>query len=99
MSDRIDAIFEKLDSIDKRLFHDNGGECLQTEVNRHDDWIKTQKSMQRWLITLVAGAMILSLLNTFNNWVLKKTFEPIAPVVSIAAERLGIDPNISKLKD
>lgn len=93
MSDRIDAIFEKLDSMDKRLFHDNGGECLQTKINRHDDWIKAQKSIQRWLVTLVAGALILSCLNMITNWTSKKLIEHIDPVVSKATERLGIDQN------
>lgn len=70
-------INEKLDKLDHRLFEDNGGECLQSKINRHGDWILTQKNMQKWLITLILGAVILSFINVFNNWILKKAVEPI----------------------
>jgi len=33
-------ISEKLDKLNDRLFMDNGRECLQSKINRHNDWIK-----------------------------------------------------------
>ncbi len=38
--ERLDEIAETLQRIEKRLFYDNGGECLQSKVNRHDSFLK-----------------------------------------------------------
>lgn len=35
-----EEILERLTSIEKRLFHDNGGECLQSKVNRVNTTVK-----------------------------------------------------------
>ena len=47
MTDKqVDAIINKLNSIERRLFMDNGGECLQSKVNRHDQIVTIQE--KRW---------------------------------------------------
>ena len=47
---QLEIIFDKLDSIDKRLFHDNGNECMQSKVNRHEQIVTTQE--KRWKLLL-----------------------------------------------
>ena len=47
---QLEIIFDKLDSIDKRLFHDNSNECMQSKVNRHEQIVTTQE--KRWKLLL-----------------------------------------------
>ena len=47
---QLEVIFEKLDRMDKRLFHDNGGECLQSKVNRHDQIVTAQEKRWKWVL-------------------------------------------------
>ena len=37
---KLDKFDDKLDKFNDRLFMDNGRECLQSKINRHDDWVK-----------------------------------------------------------
>ncbi len=37
--DILDKIETKMDNLTDRLFMDNGGESLQSKLNRHDIWI------------------------------------------------------------
>ncbi len=46
---QLDVIFTKLDKIDQRLFQDNGGECIQSKVNRHDQIVTTQEKRWKWI--------------------------------------------------
>ena len=46
--DRFDDIIVAVGRIEKRLFYDNGTECLQSKINRHDRWIK-------WVAFVVAS--------------------------------------------
>lgn len=70
-------INEKLDKLDHRLFEDNGGECIQSKINRDRDWIDTQKVAQRWIIALVLGAIILSCVNGCSNYILRMAMRPM----------------------
>ncbi len=49
-----DAILVKLDSMDKRLFHDNGNESLQSKVNRIHGIVLNQELRWKWVFGIVA---------------------------------------------
>lgn len=52
--DRFDEILGKQDKLYNKLFLDNGAECLQSKINRHDGWIKRVM----WVIGCVATFLI-----------------------------------------
>ena len=63
--DLFEKIFDKLDNIDKRLFHDNGSESLQSRINRFGQWIENNEtysakkaSFWYWLIPVIVGVGI-----------------------------------------
>lgn len=58
---QLDVIFDKLDSIDKRLFHDNGGECLQSKVNRHEQMVNAQEKRWKWVLGTTSALIIMVL--------------------------------------
>ena len=58
---QLKVIFEKLDRMDKRLFMDNGGECIQSKVNRHDQMVKTQEKRWKWILTVCTGLFMMVL--------------------------------------
>jgi len=62
VKDKFECLFEKLDSLNNRLFFDNGGESMQSKINRHDRWIK--------VITGILGAIGLTTLGILG-WVIK----------------------------
>ena len=49
-------ILEKLDSIDKRLFHDNGTISIQTRIERHEQILK----VLLWATSIVVGTGLTS---------------------------------------
>ena len=56
------TIIAKLDSIDKRLFRDNGTVSVQTRIDRHEQTIGTIKRLT-WIITAaVIGILATALL-------------------------------------
>ncbi len=58
---QLEVIFDKLDSIDKRLFHDNGNECMQSKVNRHDQLVTAQEKRWKWLLGTTVSLVIMVL--------------------------------------
>ena len=48
------AVLEKLESIEKRLFVDNGSPSIQTRLERHDLVIRALL----WVVSVVAGTAI-----------------------------------------
>ena len=58
---QLDVIFKKLDCIDKRLCHDNGGECLQSKVNRHDQIVITQEKRWKWVLGTTTALVLMIL--------------------------------------
>ena len=55
------VIFKKLDSIEKGLFKDNGGECLQSKVNRHEQLVTTQEKRWKWVLGTSSTLLIVVL--------------------------------------
>lgn len=45
-------INEKLDSLCHRLFEDNGVECLQSKINRHELWMQNHSKEKENAISL-----------------------------------------------
>ena len=60
--ERFDEIMAKLHSLDRKLFKDNGIECVQSKINRHDRWIKG---------VVAVGAVISTGLFGVALWILK----------------------------
>ncbi len=58
---QIEIIFKKLDSIDKRLFHDNGNECMQSKVNRHEQVVVAQERRWKWVFGTTTALFIMVL--------------------------------------
>ena len=54
-------INDKLDSLMDKLFIDNGNECLQSKINRHNNWIKGMMGFLAglWTVVLVVIAVLL----------------------------------------
>ena len=48
------AVLEKLESIERRLFVDNGSPSIQTRLERHDLVIRAL----RWVVSVVMGTAI-----------------------------------------
>ena len=48
------CVLEKLDSIEKRLFRDNGTLCIQTRIDRHEQILK----VLLWTTSIVVGAFL-----------------------------------------
>ncbi len=55
---QLEVIFEKLDSIDKRLFFDNGGECMQSKVNRHEQTVAAQEKRWKWVLGTTTALLV-----------------------------------------
>ena len=49
-------VLEKLDSIEKRLFHDNGTLSIQTRIERHEQILK----VLLWATSIVVGTVLTS---------------------------------------
>ena len=49
-------VLEKLDSIEKRLFHDNGTLSIQTRIERHEQILK----VLLWATSIVVGTGLTS---------------------------------------
>jgi len=49
-------VLEKLDSIEKRLFHDNGTLSIQTRIERHEQILK----VLLWASSIVVGTILTS---------------------------------------
>jgi len=52
------AVISKIDCLDKKLFHDNGAECLQSKINRHELDIKAQEKYWKWVFGVITVVMI-----------------------------------------
>ena len=50
-------IFAKLDSIERRLFRDNGTLSIQTRLDRHEQFIR----VILWALSVVGGAILVYL--------------------------------------
>ena len=55
--DDIEKLHSKLDSIEKRLFRDNGSVSIQTRLDRHEQVIRGML----WGISVVGGALLTSI--------------------------------------
>ena len=55
-SENTGKILEKLESIDKRLFRDNGTISIQTRIDRHEQVIRALL----WAVSVVGGAILVS---------------------------------------
>jgi hypothetical protein len=51
-----DHVLQKLESIEKRLFHDNGRISIQTRLDRHEQVIRGML----WALSVIGGALIAS---------------------------------------
>ena len=49
-------VMEKLEGIDKRLFHDNGTLSVQTRLDRHEQFIR----VLLWALAIVVGTVLTS---------------------------------------
>jgi hypothetical protein len=49
-------LLEKMDGIEKRLFHDNGTTSMQTRIERHEQILK----VLLWASSIVVGTMLTS---------------------------------------
>lgn len=56
-SELIAELFEKLDSIERRLFRDNGTLSVQTRLDRHEQVIRGLI----WALSVVGGAVLTTL--------------------------------------
>jgi hypothetical protein len=54
--DNTERILAKLDSIDQRLFRDNGTLSIQTRLDRHEQVIR----VLLWALSVIGGAFLLS---------------------------------------
>ena len=52
-----ERLHSKLDSIEKRLFRDNGSVSIQTRLDRHEQVIRAML----WGVSVVGGAMLTSI--------------------------------------
>jgi len=50
---QLQEILAEVKHIKHKLFQDNGSECLQSKINRHDSAIEDQESRWKW----VAGTL------------------------------------------
>ena len=55
-SENTGKILEKLESIEKRLFRDNGTISIQTRIDRHEQVIRALL----WAVSVVGGAILIS---------------------------------------
>ena len=55
--DDIEKLHSKLDSIEKRLFRDNGSVSIQTRLDRHEQVIRGML----WGVSVVGGALLTSM--------------------------------------
>ncbi|HBA85391.1 MAG TPA: hypothetical protein DCZ95_14990 [Verrucomicrobia bacterium] len=55
-SENTGKILEKLESIEKRLFRDNGTISIQTRIDRHEQVIRALL----WAVSVVGGAILVS---------------------------------------
>ena len=53
-----DEILRKLESIDKRLFRDNGTLSVQTQIRLNSEAVTTMKRVVWLLVVAVAGTMV-----------------------------------------
>ena len=58
--EQFDKIISQLDNIEKRLFIDNGKECIQSKINRHDGFLKVIGWTLGVIFIAVAGVIVKS---------------------------------------
>ena len=54
--DVIRRVFEKLDSMEKRLFKDNGTLSIQTRIERHEQILR----VLLWALSIIVGTVLTS---------------------------------------
>ncbi len=54
-----DKVLAKLESIDNRLFHDNGSVSIQTRLAKHDQILQALT----WVTSIVVGALLVSIVS------------------------------------
>ena len=54
MTDGQKAMLFKLESIEKRLFHDNGRVSMQTRIDRHDQALR----LLLWVVGIIGGTLL-----------------------------------------
>ena len=54
MTDGQTALLSKLESIEKRLFHDNGRVSMQTRIDRHDQALR----FMLWVMGIIGGTLL-----------------------------------------
>ena len=55
-SDVIRRVFEKLESMEKRLFKDNGTLSIQTRIERHEQILR----VLLWALSIIVGTVLTS---------------------------------------
>ena len=56
--ERFDEILIKIEQLHNKLFLDNGSECLQSKINRHDGWIKRVCVALGFVATVLIGVIL-----------------------------------------
>jgi len=59
--DRFEEILTEIRELRDRLFVDNGGESIQSRLNRHEKYIK----IWNWFLVIMGGAIILGMVSRF----------------------------------
>ncbi len=54
MTDGQNTLLEKLESIEKRLFHDNGRVSMQTRIDRHEQALR----LLLWVVGIIGGTLL-----------------------------------------
>jgi hypothetical protein len=54
MMESQDALLEKLESIEKRLFKDNGRVSMQTRIDRHEQALR----LLLWVVGIIGGTLL-----------------------------------------
>ena len=53
-------LHSKLDSMERRLFRDNGSVSIQTRIDRHEQSLR----LLLWIVGIIAGTMLISFTGT-----------------------------------
>ena len=62
-----ERVFKKLESIDKRLFRDNGNVSIQTRLDRHEQTIRTIKRLTWITVTAVLGILVATVVGVLGK--------------------------------
>jgi len=65
--DRFDEIISRFDTLDNRLFHDNGVKSIQSRINDNTLWC----SVMKWFTVTMSGGFFLGLIG-LAFWIARK---------------------------